>query len=547
MPVICAVAALACARTAHRRRTRDARSSPTCASRAPSSRTPTWSCSSIRQRSVAPRRDENRAGLARWPAARRATPRSSSASSAMVRPAACGCTSTSSTRASTTGPRRSPELMAVAREDRSVYRCTDCGAEHPQAGPAAATPAASGTRWSRSRRAGERSGARARAAKPAIERVRRGGARRDSRRVRPAREAHALAYRASPSSTSCSAAASCRARWCSWAASRASASARCCCRWRRASRPPGSATLYVSGEESPLQVKLRADRLGEPAGGVSLVGETSLETILATAADRTTRRRPCSWWTPSRPCSPTTSRGRPATWDRCASAPPGSCASPRSRGVGRVRRRSRDQGRRHRRPQDARAHRRHRALLRGRGHRSITACCAPRRTASARVDEIGVFRMTEQGLAAGGEPVGALPRRPRTTVSSGSAVTALHGGHAAGAGGGAGARGARPASARRSAWPPAIDGRRLALLLAVLDKRGGLLLRAARRLPATSSAACACRSRPGPRRRRGAREQRLRPGAARRTPSSSAKSGSAVKSAPSRRSSAGSPKRPSSA
>lgn len=45
----------------------------------------------------------------------------------------------------------------------------------------------------------------------------------------------------------------------------------------------GSRTLYVSGEESALQVKLRADRLGASALRVSLMGETLLETILATA------------------------------------------------------------------------------------------------------------------------------------------------------------------------------------------------------------------------------------------------------------------------
>jgi DNA repair protein RadA/Sms len=36
----------------------------------------------------------------------------------------------------------------------------------------------------------------------------------------------------------------------------------------------GRGTLYVSGEESPLQVKLRADRLDEPAGDVALLSET---------------------------------------------------------------------------------------------------------------------------------------------------------------------------------------------------------------------------------------------------------------------------------
>ena len=46
----------------------------------------------------------------------------------------------------------------------------------------------------------------------------------------------------------------------------------------------GHATLYASGEESALQVKLRADRIAEGAEDVSLLSETNLETILATSA-----------------------------------------------------------------------------------------------------------------------------------------------------------------------------------------------------------------------------------------------------------------------
>src|ERR671938_1877566 len=45
----------------------------------------------------------------------------------------------------------------------------------------------------------------------------------------------------------------------------------------------GHRALYVSGEESPLQVKLRADRLQESAADVDLLSETMLETVLATA------------------------------------------------------------------------------------------------------------------------------------------------------------------------------------------------------------------------------------------------------------------------
>jgi DNA repair protein RadA/Sms len=42
----------------------------------------------------------------------------------------------------------------------------------------------------------------------------------------------------------------------------------------------GRSTLYVSGEESAAQVRLRADRLLEPAGDVAFLGETRLGAIL---------------------------------------------------------------------------------------------------------------------------------------------------------------------------------------------------------------------------------------------------------------------------
>jgi DNA repair protein RadA/Sms len=44
----------------------------------------------------------------------------------------------------------------------------------------------------------------------------------------------------------------------------------------------GRKTLYVSGEESAAQVKLRAERLGSHALGVPIVAETDLESVLAT-------------------------------------------------------------------------------------------------------------------------------------------------------------------------------------------------------------------------------------------------------------------------
>ncbi|CAN5860877.1 DNA repair protein RadA [soil metagenome] len=46
----------------------------------------------------------------------------------------------------------------------------------------------------------------------------------------------------------------------------------------------GRSTLYVSGEESAAQVRLRADRLSESAGTVTFLGETRLDAILDAAA-----------------------------------------------------------------------------------------------------------------------------------------------------------------------------------------------------------------------------------------------------------------------
>jgi DNA repair protein RadA/Sms len=48
----------------------------------------------------------------------------------------------------------------------------------------------------------------------------------------------------------------------------------------------GRGALYVSGEESAAQVRMRADRLAEPAGEVTFLGETELDTVLARAAER---------------------------------------------------------------------------------------------------------------------------------------------------------------------------------------------------------------------------------------------------------------------
>ncbi|HMH55485.1 MAG TPA: ATPase domain-containing protein, partial [Gemmatimonadales bacterium] len=45
----------------------------------------------------------------------------------------------------------------------------------------------------------------------------------------------------------------------------------------------GRTVLYTSGEESPDQLRLRADRLTEDAGAVHVLGETRLESIIEAA------------------------------------------------------------------------------------------------------------------------------------------------------------------------------------------------------------------------------------------------------------------------
>jgi len=82
----------------------------------------------------------------------------------------------------------------------------------------------------------------------------------------------------------------------------------------------GIATLYVSGEESPDQLRLRADRLQEDTGGIHVLGETRLESILLHAA----QLKASVVLLDSVQTTYTEELGSaPATSDRSASAPPG--------------------------------------------------------------------------------------------------------------------------------------------------------------------------------------------------------------------------------
>ena len=230
----------------------------------------------------------------------------------------------------------------------------------------------------------------------------------------------------------------------------------------------GHSTLYASGEESPLQVKLRADRLDSGAGDVSLLSETNLETVLATSA----AAAPAVLIVDSIQTVFTADlEGAPGNVGQVRECAARLMRYAKESGttvfvVGHVTKGGGIAG-----PKtlehivDTVLYFEGESTL---DHRVLRAT----KNRFGSVDEIGVFRMTEQGL----EPVAnpsELFMGDRASHASGSAVTALM-------------EGTRPVlveiqalAAKAGFGTPqrvatGFDGRRLALLLAVLDKRAGL-------------------------------------------------------------------------
>jgi DNA repair protein RadA/Sms len=230
----------------------------------------------------------------------------------------------------------------------------------------------------------------------------------------------------------------------------------------------GHSTLYASGEESALQVKLRSDRLTDGAGEVSLLSETNLETVLATSA----AAAPSVLVVDSIQTVYTGDlEGAPGNVGQVRECAARLMRYAKESGttvfvVGHVTKGGGIAG-----PKtlehivDTVLYFEGESTL---DHRVLRAT----KNRFGSVDEIGVFRMSEQGL----EPVAnpsALFMSDRASHASGSAVTALM-------------EGTRPLlveiqalAAKAGFGTPqrvatGFDGRRLALLLAVLDKRAGL-------------------------------------------------------------------------
>jgi DNA repair protein RadA/Sms len=230
----------------------------------------------------------------------------------------------------------------------------------------------------------------------------------------------------------------------------------------------GISTIYISGEESPDQLRLRADRLREDAGGIHVLGETRLEAILHHAAALQARVVLLD--------------SIQTTYTDALEGAPGNvgqvreCAArlmrfakengPAVLLVGHVTKGGGIAG-----PKtlehivDTVLYFEGEATL---DHRILRAV----KNRFGSVDEIGVFRMTGAGLEPVANPAAAF-LAGRSTGVSGSAVTALM-------------EGTRPmlveiqALASKAGFgtpqrvATGLDHRRLAVLLAVLERRGGL-------------------------------------------------------------------------
>ena len=230
----------------------------------------------------------------------------------------------------------------------------------------------------------------------------------------------------------------------------------------------GHRTLYVSGEESPLQVKLRADRLSEQSGDVALLSETQLETILATGASMDPR---ALFVDSIQTVFTADLEGAPGNVGQVRECAARLMRFAKDSGttvfvVGHVTKGGGIAG-----PKTLEHIVDTVLYFEGEGTLDQRVLRATKNRFGG-VDEIGVFRMTEGGLIAVENP-SELFLSDRATAASGTAVTALM-------------EGTRPLlvevqalAAKAGFGTPqrvvtGFDARRLALLLAVLDKRAGL-------------------------------------------------------------------------
>ena len=170
----------------------------------------------------------------------------------------------------------------------------------------------------------------------------------------------------------------------------------------------GLAVLYVAGEESPEQVRLRADRLGLGDAGVLILPETNVEAV--DRADRAPSARRSSSSTRSRRCTRRRSRRRRAASARCASRRRCSSAHCKASGtacilIGHVTKEGALAGPR------VLEHLVDTVLyFEGDGAHALRVLRAVKNRFGS-TNEVGVFEMGERGLVEVAESVGRVPRR----------------------------------------------------------------------------------------------------------------------------------------
>ena len=245
------------------------------------------------------------------------------------------------------------------------------------------------------------------AARPAGALVDAAKPRADRRRARRRRAAHARP--ASASSIACSAAGWCRARWCCSAAIPASASRRCCLQALDGLARAGRAGALRLGRGVGA-----ADRAARRAAGRARAASCwcwprRSSSASSTQAEARASRR-CWRSTRSRRCTRRRSSRSRASLGQVREAAGRLLTFAKSRDVPVDPRRSRHQGRRARRTEDARARGRRGALLRGRARPALSH--PARHQESLRLDQRDRrLRDARRRAGRGAEPVGAVPRR----------------------------------------------------------------------------------------------------------------------------------------
>ena len=221
-------------------------------------------------------------------------------------------------------------------------------------------------------------------------------------RARPIGEVDAEAAQRAPdrrraSSTACSAAASCPARWCCSPASPASASRRCC--WRSPRRTAARGTvLYVTGEESAAQVRLRADRIGARRATGSTSPPRPTCRPCSGHVEQVAARR-CWSSTRSRRSAPPRSTAPPAASRQVREVAADLIRVAKERGIATRARRPRHQGRLDRRAARAGAPGRRRAASsRATGTRRLRMVRAVKNRYGP-TDEVGCFDLSDAGIA----------------------------------------------------------------------------------------------------------------------------------------------------